>query len=312
LPLDVQKRFDELVAKRQAETLSPDEYQELLGLIDWIEKSDARRVEYMAKLARLRGISLSALMKELDIRPLLMFNKRVTARQREKVAEQTHYCCEFRAVNRTIQAKEVGTMTYSDFNLDTARKSFGLTITPGLLFEKVEPVTVTPWLKEAIDKGLQLALISEKARSELIVVPILLTSRELNHNAFSIYSGQRLDIDPDQGLTGECDFILAKAPPLPVIQAPFVTLVEAKKNDIEGGLGQCIAQMVGARLFNQQEGSNISVIYGCVTTGEVWQFLKLEASTLYIDSRRYYIDRIDKILGVLQAVVESYGLEAVA
>ena len=137
-------------------------------------------------------------------------------------------------VNRTIQAKEVGTMTYSDFNLDTARKSFGLTITPGLLFEKVEPVAVTPWLTEAIDKGLQLALISDKARSELIVVPILLTSRELSHNAFSIYSGQRLDIDPDQGLTGECDFILAKSPPLPVIQAPLVTLVEAKKNDIEG------------------------------------------------------------------------------
>ncbi|WP_446008739.1 STAS/SEC14 domain-containing protein [Candidatus Electrothrix sp.] len=68
LPLDVQKRFDELVAKRQAETLTSYEHQELLDLIDRIEKLDAKRVEYMAKLANIREISLSALMEELNIR----------------------------------------------------------------------------------------------------------------------------------------------------------------------------------------------------------------------------------------------------
>ncbi len=198
-------------------------------------------------------------------------------------------------------------MTYSDFSLDKVRKSFGLTIAGAALFEKAESVTVTPWLREAMDKGLQLALISEKARSELIVVPVLLTSRELSLNAFSIYSGQRLDIDPDKGLTGECDFILAKTPPIPVIQAPIVIIVEAKKNDIDSGLGQCGAQMVGARLFNQQEGTDISTVYGCVTTGETWQFLKLADNTLYIDSGRYYIDRVERILGMLQAIVESYS-----
>jgi hypothetical protein len=197
-------------------------------------------------------------------------------------------------------------MTYSDFSLDLARRLLGLTLTTTPLFEEVEPVAITPWLREAIDKGLQLALISEKARSELIVVPILLTSRELSHNAFSIYSGQRLDIDPDKGLTGECDFILAKTLPLPVLQAPIVTLVEAKKNDIEGGLGQCAAQMVAAQMFNQQEGSNINTIYGGVTTGEAWQFLKLADNLLYLDSGRYYIDRVDRILGVLQAVIAGY------
>ena len=87
-------------------------------------------------------------------------------------------------------------MTYSDFSLDAARKAFGLIITVMPLFEKVEPLAMTGWLKEAIAKGQQLALVSEKARSELIVVPILLTSRELSHEAFSIYSGQRLDVEP--------------------------------------------------------------------------------------------------------------------
>jgi len=203
-------------------------------------------------------------------------------------------------------------MTYSDFSLDMARKSLGLTIASEPLFEQVEPVGVTPWLQEAIAKGLQLALISEKARSELIVVPVLLTSRELSQNAFSIYSGQRLDADAGKGLTGECDFILAKSPPLPVLQAPLVMLVEAKKNDIENGLGQCAAQMMGARLFNQQEGNGITTIYGCVTTGEVWQFLRLVDNILSIDRGRYYLDRLDNVLGVLRVIVESYGLNAVS
>lgn len=66
---DIQKRYNELNAKRKAETLTPEEHQELLQLTDQIEKSDAERVKYLAELAQLRGISLTALMKELDIRP---------------------------------------------------------------------------------------------------------------------------------------------------------------------------------------------------------------------------------------------------
>ena len=68
LPFDTQKRYDGLVAKRKAETLAPDEHQELLGLIEQIEKSDAERIKHLADLARLRGTTLTALMKDLGIR----------------------------------------------------------------------------------------------------------------------------------------------------------------------------------------------------------------------------------------------------
>ncbi len=197
-------------------------------------------------------------------------------------------------------------MTYSDFNLDTVRKLLGVTLKSQQLFEKVDPITVPAWLKDALDKGMPLALGSEKARSEFIVVPILLTSRELSGNRFSIYSGHRLDVDPERGLIGECDFILANTPPLPVLQSPIMTIVEAKKNDIEGGLGQCVAQMFGARLFNQKEGNETQTIFGCVTTGEAWQFLKLENHDIYVDQRRYYINQVAEILGVLQVMIAYY------
>ncbi len=202
-------------------------------------------------------------------------------------------------------------MTYSDFDLNTARRTFGLTITQEPLFPAIEPLPLSPWLQEALNKGEQLALVSEKARSEFIVAPILLSSRDLSHNRVQIYSGQRLDVEPQRGLSGECDFILSWTPPSPTLQAPVVVIVEAKKNDIESGLGQCTAQMIGASLFNQQEGNGLETIFGCVTTGETWQFLKLETPHLLIDSHRYYINEVEQILGVFQAILNFYKTKLV-
>lgn len=197
-------------------------------------------------------------------------------------------------------------MSYSDFRLDTVCKSFQLSLQRTPLFPVIETVPVTPWLQETLVKGMPLAFGSEKARSEFIVAPILLASRELSKEQVHIYSGERLDVDTSRGLTGECDFILARTPPVPVLQAPIFTIVEAKKGDVEAGLGQCTAQMVGATIFNQREGSDIDIVFGCVTTGEDWQFLKLGQSVLTIDSNRYYINDVEAILGVFQAIFACY------
>src|SRR5207249_9683112 len=110
-------------------------------------------------------------------------------------------------------------------------------------------------------------------------------------------------------LVGECDFILAMGPPVPPLRAPIVTIVEAKKNDVEGGLGQCIAEMVAARRFNEEAGRSGAPIFGCVTTGETWQFLRLAEPSALLDRTRYYLDNVGGILGVLQAIVrEAQGV----
>jgi hypothetical protein len=146
-------------------------------------------------------------------------------------------------------------------------------------------------------------LLSEKARSEFIVVPILLACQELSAGTIAIYSGQRLDVDPERGLVGECDFILSAAPPVPALRAPLVTIVEAKRNEVESGVWQCIAQMVGAREFNLRSGGGPEAIYGCVTNAEAWQFLRLSGAVAGIDRRRYYIDNVGGLLAVFQAIV---------
>ena len=196
-------------------------------------------------------------------------------------------------------------VAYGDFTLEQVGRAFGLTTQGADLFPGLQTAEVPEQLRVTLAKRTQLALISEKARSEFIVVPILLASRDLSPTPLAIFSGQRLDVDPARGLVRECDFILAAGPPVPPLRAPIVTIVEAKKNDIEVGLGECVAQMVAARLFNEAAGLMASPIYGDVTTGEVWQFLQLIDDSTLIDERRHYLDNVGTILAALGMMVAS-------
>ncbi len=69
LSLEMQQRYNMLVAKRQTETLTDDEHHELLSLIDQIELLDTERMQAIIELAQLRNLSVSALMATLNIRP---------------------------------------------------------------------------------------------------------------------------------------------------------------------------------------------------------------------------------------------------
>ena len=147
-------------------------------------------------------------------------------------------------------------MPYTDFTLDTAEDRLGLTVGLGDLFGAMIPAQVPSWLPELLDRGRSVAaLVSEKARSEFLVAPVLLACRELVPGDLAIYSGQRLDVDQARGLVGECDYILSLTTPVPRLRAPLLLVLEAKRGDIELGLGQCVAQLAGARLFNDRAGS---------------------------------------------------------
>jgi hypothetical protein len=198
-------------------------------------------------------------------------------------------------------------VAYTDFTLESAEAELGVTARPGVLFPSLVSLPVPNWLQEILARGMRQALVSEKARSEFIVAPILLAVRELSGERIAIFSGQRLDVDPARRLLGECDFILALSDPLPRLRAPLLTIVEAKKNDIDGGLGQCVAQMVAAQLYNDRAGQPVPAIFGCVTTGEDWQFLRLAGTAVTIDQGRLYIDNVGGILAALQAAVQPAG-----
>ena len=146
---------------------------------------------------------------------------------------------------------------------------------------------------------------TEKARSEMIIAPILMEAVQLSKQPVSLFSGVSFDVDKDQGLNGACDYVLTNSYERIYISKPVVMVVEAKKEDIIAGLGQCVAAMVAARLFNEREGIGARVIFGAVTTGSIWRFLKLEEKTVEIDRLEYYLPQVGKILGILVSLINS-------
>jgi preprotein translocase subunit SecA len=69
LPEDIQRHYDKLREKLQSETITPEEYQELLALIDTVEQADADRLQHLLELSQLRQVPFNNLMTQLDLHP---------------------------------------------------------------------------------------------------------------------------------------------------------------------------------------------------------------------------------------------------
>jgi hypothetical protein len=193
-------------------------------------------------------------------------------------------------------------LSYSKFTLALVKEHFDLRIeAEAALFAAVEPVVISNLLAETLKEFVPLALAinTEKARSEWIIAPILAEVRRQLHHRVSLFSGVALDVDAKRGLTGVCDFILSRSPIQYYLESPVAVIVEAKREDIIGGFGQCIAAMIGTREFNRRAGHELPTIYGAVTMGNQWKFLKLEGDVAAIDAEDYYLSNIDKIIGIL-------------
>lgn len=195
-------------------------------------------------------------------------------------------------------------MAYSDFTLSTLQQRFDLTHQRQRLFSDITPLTPSDWLNNALQTAEELPVKSEKAKSELIVMPILLELRNQNHKRFTIFSGENLVADPENGLNGECDFIITEDTGSFELNPPILQIIEAKKNDIENNIALCAAQLLGAKLYNEKQNVNLPVLYGCITTGDDWLFIQL-AQQLLIDTRKFYLGDVAQLLGVLQFVLDS-------
>jgi hypothetical protein len=198
-------------------------------------------------------------------------------------------------------------MSYSDFSLGSVKKAFQLQLIEKIdLFKETSDLSPSHLLNETIKENLPLALASntEKSRSEMLITPILIDLRRQFANRIGIFSGINFTVDPAQGLNGNCDFLISYSEELLLVTAPIITLVEAKKEDLNGGLGQCIAEMIAAQRFNQQEGNEITEIYGVVTSGTLWKFLKLSENQVFLDLTEYYLGDLPKILGILSIGID--------
>jgi len=199
-------------------------------------------------------------------------------------------------------------MPYSQFTIEKVKQDFHLTTVEGVHFfpDSLEPIVPSPRLQGILeDLPWAIAVDTEKARSEVIINPVLLEVRRILERKISVFSGEEFNVDVSVGLNGVCDFLISRSPEQLTVEAPTIVIVEAKKSDLKSGLGQCIAEMVAAQRFNQAREQSITAVYGCVSSGTQWRFLKLERQTVNIDLVDYPLPPLEQILSFLVWMVKS-------
>lgn len=198
-------------------------------------------------------------------------------------------------------------MAYNQFKkLEQLRKQFQLVdILEFWLPNNIPQILPSSKLMEALEVASAEHLGTEKAKSEYIIVPILNELKRNNPNRFSSFSGYEFEVDKSLGLTGFCDYLFSASSKRGEITAPIFCLVEAKNDNVEKGWAQCGAEMYAVRLYNAKEGNPREVVYGCVSTGFLWCFLKLAGNNLYISPDYIPLTFSDpqKVLSVFQWIL---------
>jgi hypothetical protein len=198
-------------------------------------------------------------------------------------------------------------MSFQNFSFPQVQHDLGLTIDEADLFSHVSEAELRAEFVAALTEGtnLGLAVNTEKAKSEFIIAPLLLELRRSTGDRFALFSGVELAVDSVRGLNGICDFIITKSARQFVLSSPLIAIVEAKNDNLRSGLGQCIASMFASQLFNQQASTPIDSVFGVVTTGSAWKFLRLQQAVITLDVKEYYIDNAGKIFGILTHIVQN-------
>lgn len=200
-------------------------------------------------------------------------------------------------------------MAYSDFTLKKIKTDLNIKLVEdNSLFSAILASSVSDTLINTLKRNVPLAraINTEKARSELIIINILLEVKTQLADQISLFSGIDFNVDKEKGLSGFCDYIISRSPEQFYLERPVMAIVEAKNENIISGLGQCIAAMYAAQLYNKQENNDdLPSLYGAVTTGNEWKFIQLIKDSAYIDTDYYYITELPKIIGILLATATN-------
>jgi hypothetical protein len=196
--------------------------------------------------------------------------------------------------------------SYSKFTSEDI-DALGIRTVDDYLFQdtKIENIQPSELLTSVLERGFKSKLRSEKAKSEHLITPILTEIAVLNSQKIACYSGYKFNVDHSLGLVGFCDYILSYDPMSRNIEAPFFCIVEAKNENFDDGISQCIAEMYATQIFNAQRNKNLPFIYGAVTFGFEWKFIQLIDKKAVVDTNIYYLNELPKLLGVLNYIVNQ-------
>ena len=203
-------------------------------------------------------------------------------------------------------------MSYRKFTLSEVESKLQVKLAAAeSLFAEVREAAVSEWLETALRAGRPLAEANNnrKARAAWLIAPTLLALVQQTGGRIGLFPGLEFDVDKELGLVGVCDYIISASPGRWLIDAPFLAVTQGDPGALEAALPACLAQMAAARLHNEREGGGVSTIYGALTDGLTWRFLKLDGAAAQLERREYSLDQPGLLLGVLLRMCSEAALE---
>jgi len=199
-------------------------------------------------------------------------------------------------------------MSYDDWTLEQLKVAFALRFVevPGL-FAEAPALPPSDLLTGTLARHLDMLPVSsnQRMRAEFLVAPVLAELWALVDHTITVFSGATFNVDPQAGLMGVCDFLIAHVPRTPVMEAPVVIIGEAKRGDLYAAMPQSVAGMVAATRYNAQV-NNTAPVGGALTDGRRWAFLRLVDHVVQIDPLEYTLNGdLPRILGILVVCVEQ-------
>lgn len=155
------------------------------------------------------------------------------------------------------------------------------------------PVPLSQFFRQRLDRLQRFDLESLEVSKSLLIDAICEEGLE-GVERLKVWKGAYLD---GEDVCGNADYLIAER--RAYLEAPFVCVIEAKKDDFEQGTAQCLVEMKACQWENRQLGRELD-IYGIVTNGEGWKFYRLGMNGEVLESLLHGIGEMSILLGLLR------------
>lgn len=188
--------------------------------------------------------------------------------------------------------------SFFGFDLASAYKQLGLkTLLPwSLPAPTLEPTDFFSQRLERLHRTFDLRTYEE---SKKLLIDAFCEEAMEGIERLKIWKGGKIESDV---LVGNADYLIAERQDY--LDTPFLCIVEAKRDDFEQGLAQCLMEMQACQWSNNQVGKNLDVL-GIVTNGQGWIFYKLALAGVGYETRTYVADDAAQLLGALYYIFQE-------
>ncbi|NES80296.1 MAG: hypothetical protein F6K10_01815 [Moorea sp. SIO2B7] len=163
---------------------------------------------------------------------------------------------------------------------------------------EVAPVEPSDFFVEHLKRIAEVFDLQSCEESKKLVIDAICEEALQSFKHLKIWKGAPL---ADEHTNGYVDYLLAERKAY--LESPFLCIVEAKKDDFEQGLAQCLVEMKACQYGNIQKQYNIDV-FGIVTNGDTWKFYRLTTDNQVYGTEAYSKGTMNILLGYLRHILK--------